>query len=152
MDKQWIVLANASRARIGWFDRPAGRWVELADFVHPASRQKLEALGVERGGHAQKDAGSGPGAGTQFAPRSDPRHKARVDFARELAAHLDEALAARRCQSWRLLASDPFLGTLKAELGKAAAAALKDARPLDLCTLEGPALDSRLAELSGPPA
>lgn len=149
MDRHWIMLANASRARICRFDKGASGLTELADFVHPQSRQKGVELATDRVGHVEKDLGSTARGSSQWAPRTDPRDKAQEGFARELATHMDHAVADQRCQSWVLLASNPFLGELKAHLGKAATAALRASVPMDLTALQGPALRQRLEQVLG---
>lgn len=149
MERHWIVLANASRARICRYEKGASDLTELADFVHPQSRQKGAELASDRGGHVEKDLGSTGRGGTQLAPRADPRDKAHESFARELATHMDHAVAGQQCRSWVLLASNPFLGELKAHLGKAASAALRASLPVDLTALQGPALRQRLEQVLG---
>ncbi len=144
MQHHWIVLANASRARICRYDKADGQIAEIANFVHPSSRQKGSELAADRGGHVEKGLGTDGRGGTQLQPRTGPRDKAHEQFARQLASYLDDAVAERECQSWVLLASDPFLGELKAHLGKAAKATLRRAVPVDLTSLQGPALRERL--------
>ena len=145
MEKHWIVLANAARARICRFDKADADLVELASFIHPESRQKGSALADDRGGHVEKGYGGSRG-GTQLEPRADPHDKAHEAFARQLAGYLDDAVLDHQCQSWVLLASNPFLGELKAHLGRASGEALRAAVPVDLTTLHGPELRAHVAE------
>jgi hypothetical protein len=135
----WALLANASRARLFEVDREGGR-------VHPAD------LGDERGGHTQRGTGDGGSGGASFEPRTDTRHKEREHFARELAVYLDAALAQHRFQSLLLLASNPFLGELRAHLAPATARAVQVCEPLDIGGLAAPELARRVMALAAQPA
>ncbi len=129
MDRTWIVVANAARARLCEYDPRDGSLTELGDFVHAAARQKGSELGTDRPGHAEKGQAS---LRTSFEPHTELHHKEREHFARELAQHLDEAVVQGRCRAVALIASSPFLGELKAQLGTAASKAIVATAPTDL--------------------
>ena len=97
---------------------------DLMDFVHTQSRQKGHQLGFDQPGHVERGMGAGTRGGTDLSPRSDPRHKEHEHFAREIAQYLDKAVSSRRCERIVLIASDPFLGEVKAQLGPATARAV----------------------------
>jgi len=150
MDKTWIMVANAARARCFERRETDGKLQELADFVHPQSRQKGVDLAADRGGHLEKGPQQGGGGGTQYEPRTDPRQKEHAAFASELALAMDEALAGGRCQAWALLASNPFLGELKSHLSPRAAKALRAAIPSDLTSFEGAELKQHVDRALAP--
>lgn len=116
--RNWLIVANAARARVlEETDRP-GSYTHVADLVHPQSRQKgfeIEASrGGDRPGHVE---GTGHGLGSAaYLPRTDPREREHDRFAREVATQLNEGVAAGRCAGATLIASDPFLGMVKAHL------------------------------------
>ena len=126
MRANWVVVANAARARVlAQTDRPA-TFVDVADLVHPESRQTgvalAEAHGGSRPGHVE---GTGHGLGSaSYQPRTDPRDREHDKFARELAGVLNHGVAEGRCGGLVLVASDPFLGLLKSHLGAQAAKAV----------------------------
>ncbi len=148
----WALLANASRARLFEVDREAGRLIELEDFVHAGGRAHPADLGEERGGHTQRSTGDGGSGGASFGPRTDARHKEREHFARELAVYLEAALAQHRFQTLMLLASNPFLGELRAHLAPATARAVQVCEPLDIGSLAAPELARRVMALAAQPA
>jgi protein required for attachment to host cells len=114
-DQGAYVIANASRARL--LERTAGQddWADVADLVHAQSRRPAASLAHDRPGHI---AGSGPGSrGSTFQPRTDPRQLEHERFARQIAETVDAAVLAGRCRRLVLVASDPFLGVLHAQLG-----------------------------------
>lgn len=147
--KTWIVLANASRARIcERLEGEAGDGLhDLMDFVHTQSRQKGSELGFDQPGHVERGMGSGLRGGTDLSPRSDPRHKEHERFAREIAQYLDQAVSMRHCERIVLIASDPFLGEVKAQLGPATARAVWAAMPTDGMALSGRELARRVDAL-----
>lgn len=114
--KNWLVVANASRARVLEESDDGNGYVHVADMVHPESRQKGLALGRDRAGHVQ---GTGHGLGsTEYLPRTDPREREHEQFARELAATLNAGVAGGRCAGLLLVCSNPFLGRLKGALSE----------------------------------
>jgi protein required for attachment to host cells len=146
MTKTWIVLANASRARILDRESDGGRLVELENLAHPQSRVKGSELTSDRGGHAEKAHGDPGHAGTEFQPRTDPRQKEHAVFAAEVSRYLENEVAQGRCQDLVLIASDPFLGELKSHLGPTAMRAVSVTIARDLTTFAGRDLAGRVTE------
>lgn len=115
--KNWVVVANAARARVLEETGQRGVYQHRADLVHPASRLKGSALGNDRPGHVE---GIGHGLGNaSYQPRTDPREHEHQRFAAEVAATLAAGVAAGDCAGIVLVASNPFLGHLKAMLNEA---------------------------------
>lgn len=112
---EWVVLANAARARLLERDPETGALREFESFVHPASRLGGHELADDRPGQAFKGQ-----ARTAFQPRQTPHEKEEAAFAHELAKRLDAAAMALQFGRLVLLASNPFLGRLHAALGPAA--------------------------------
>jgi protein required for attachment to host cells len=140
----WYVIANASRARILERGSAPEPWVDIATLVHPASRQPGQRLSHDRPGHV---AGTGHGLGNStYVPRTDPRQFEHERFAREIAETVDAAVAAGRCSGVVLVASNPFLGVLKAQLGTTARKLVRQTITHDFTTLSQSALYARLAE------
>src|SRR5512139_3871650 len=105
MDKLWVVTANAARARVWERQRHGDVLSEVADLVHPQSRRKVSDLADDKTGHSERGTGDSGHGGTHFEARTDPQHKEHEQFAREVAAQIDQAVAAGRCESLVLLAS-----------------------------------------------
>ena len=146
MDKLWIVVANAARARV--CERHSdGRLVEVADLVHPESRQSGRDLAADRPGRVAMDMVDRTQGRTAYEPPTDPRSKEHERFAREVAAFLEPEVGAGRCRALWLLASPPFLGVLRAHLGDGAARVLHDSRAVDLTSLPLHELRGRVEEM-----
>lgn len=141
--KNWLVVANASKARVLEESDKRGEYVHLADLVHPQSRQKGTELAGDRPGHANA-LGQGSG-GTSFPSRTDARDREHDRFAREVAATLNGGVAAGQCAGVVLVASNPFLGQVKAHLSEQARKALVRCVPSDYTALRDTELAQRLA-------
>lgn len=139
-----IVVANAARARIFERDDDSQALREIADLVHTPSRQKASTLGDDRPGHALKGQAS-----TSFAPHTALLEREHQRFAREVAQLLETAALDHRMSGLVLLASNPFLGELKAALGDAARKLLKRSTPLDLTTFSDRDLEQRVTRALG---
>ncbi|MDO9313567.1 MAG: host attachment protein [Burkholderiaceae bacterium] len=120
--KNWLVVANASRARVLEESDTPGQYVHVADLLHPESRQKGGELVGDRPGHVDR-IGHGLGS-TAYAPHTDPREREHDRFAREVATLLNGGVADGRCAGLLLVASNPFLGHLKSHLGAQARKAI----------------------------
>ncbi|MEJ8810816.1 host attachment protein [Variovorax ureilyticus] len=109
MKNQWVVVANASLARIFRRDGANGGLEPVEDMAHTQSRMHAKELA--------ETAGPEPGVrdhhDDRFAARSDPRRKEHQIFARALADRLDKALANHEFDSLVLLAAKPFLGEIR---------------------------------------
>ena len=109
--KNWLMVANASRARVLEMTDAPQSYQHVADLVHPESRQKGIDLARDRPGHVE---GTGHGLGsTAYVPRTDPREREHEQFAREVATVVNDGVACDQCAGLVLVASNPFLGKLK---------------------------------------
>ncbi|MCU0929981.1 MAG: host attachment protein [Burkholderiaceae bacterium] len=145
----WIVTANAARARL--YERHAdGGLAELADLVHPQSRQSGRDLAADRPGRSELDLGDQKHGRTAYEPPTGVHEKEHERFARELAAHLDDAVAGARCQALVLLVAPAFLGELRQRLSDATAKAVRVSEAVDLTALPPHELRNRVDALLRP--
>lgn len=144
MEKTFVLIANAERARC--FERHATdhSLSELSAFVHPQSSLTGMASGGDLTGEAGKGHGRTGHAGTQFEPRTEDHAKERANFARQLADYLNEAVSANRCNALVLIASSPMLGELRPCLSPAADKLLRRCVASDLTRYDGPELKERV--------
>jgi len=144
MKPHWILIANAARARLLQQARPGDPPTLLRSFEHPDSRLHTGALGDDEAGRERSD--RGPRA-TVLQPRMDAHHKEHLQFARELAAALEDGAARGKCASIAVFAASPFLGALKQELGAGTRRLLAATHDLDLTHVGQAELDHRIREL-----
>jgi protein required for attachment to host cells len=141
MKPDWILVANATRARLLQLER-GDRVKVLESFEHPQSRGKVSDLADDRAGQEKSDRGFGAMA---YQPRTDAKQKEHQRFARELTDFLEREAQQARFGSLQVFASSPFLGELKAELGSATARLLSGTHDLDLTSIGPAELGRRIA-------
>lgn len=143
MKRQWIVVANASHARLFSRALPTDPLIPLSVLEHPESRLKGSELGDERPGHEATD--NSPG-GNRYEPRTDVRRKEHQKFAQEIAKRLDAGLAAGDFDALLVYASNPFLGELKAQLSEAVEKRLQATFDRDLTSFGLDEIERRLQD------
>lgn len=112
MSTTWILVANASTARL-YANHGAKKGIQLVkELSHPESRAKASSLVADRPGH---NPGAGNGHGS-FVPATDPKHNEAERFAQELAREMDQGRTANSYQRAILVAAPAFMGLLKGNL------------------------------------
>lgn len=142
MKQEWIVIANAARARV-LEQRSSRRLTMLRSLEHAASRTRSSELGDDKAGRELSDRGFG---GAAFEPRVDAQHKEHRHFAHELAQVLEDGARARSYDAVHLFASSPFLGELKQALGPAASRLVAGSHDLDLTAVGLVELPARIEQ------
>jgi protein required for attachment to host cells len=127
MKRQWILVANASVARIFRRDSP------LVPLVLVETMRRGES-------HVR---------GRRPATCPNARRKGDLRFAREIADRLTQGLEAHEFDSLALFAADPFMSQLNAQLGEAVANTVKLALQSDFTSLGRVEIEQRLRS---PPA
>lgn len=120
---KWILIADASRARLFRDEDTRGAFTLLDSLEHPSSRARARDLmadangrkpsGMTRGG---ADAGAGAGSSSArpgAAPFTDPKAVEAEKFARDLAARLNKGLHEHAYDRLVVAAPPHFLGVLK---------------------------------------
>lgn len=141
MQQELIVIASASEARV--FKRLCRQepLVPCSHLEHPQSRRKSSELDTHAAGHGSSDRHSG---GVSFEPRHSPHEKEAHRFAREVARHIDQELAASGRCSLMLFCAAPFLGDLRAALSPSAQDQLEKACDVDLTSFGLSELEQRI--------
>jgi protein required for attachment to host cells len=142
--KNWLVVANAAKARVLEETDRSGVYVHLADLVHPQSRQKGTELSGARPGHVHSLGQRG--GGTSYPSRTGVRDREHDRFAREVAAAVNDGVSAGHCAGVVLVASNPFLGHVKSHLTEQANKVLLRCVPSDYTALRDAELAERLAK------
>jgi len=141
MESTWVLVANASTARLFVSEDPRRSLRLDREFDHPESRMKGRELVADRPGH-------GLGNGT-FVPASDPHDQQAEAFAAKLAGVLEQGRTSGACRRIVLIASPAFLGLLNAKLTSAARALVSDSLQKDYTRSDEKALQAILAEALG---
>jgi protein required for attachment to host cells len=112
MDNTWVLVANASEARLFATERLGDDMSPLKDFAHPESRAKGVTLASDRPGSSQ---GRGSSMGTR-GDSEDPKSFEAERFAGELANELDKGRTANAYRRLVLVATPHFQGLLKTHM------------------------------------
>ena len=139
---EWIVVADASHARLLRRERDDEPLVAVSTWRHDASHDKPSETGSDRPGHGAADWRAG---GMRFEPRIDPHRKEHIRFAAEVATRLEHAAAQDGYARLSVYAPAEFLGELRASLGRHARERLRVAIDVDLVAYGLDELERRIA-------
>ncbi len=108
MSITWIMVANASHAKLYSNEGPKKGLQLVKELVHPESREKAANLVSDRVGNF-----SGSGS---YAQATDPKHHEAERFALEISHELEAGRVNNVYERLILVASAPFLGLLNTRL------------------------------------
>lgn len=127
--KVWVVVADASRARLFRAETPRGPLVELEDAVHSAARLQDHELLSDRAGRAVDTQGHHRHG---MEATTDPHDQEAQRFAHELAERLHVHHNAHDFDGLVLVAPPHFLGLLRGTLDEQVAKQVLASLNLDL--------------------
>ncbi len=108
MAKTWILVANASQARIFARDGIRQELALVKEMTHPESRMKNAELVTDRAGYMP---GTGNGHGSK-QPQTEPKQNEALHFAQELAHELNHGRCSQQFERIVLVAPPAFMGLL----------------------------------------
>jgi protein required for attachment to host cells len=133
--KTWVMVADATRARLFELTGRQAPLTELQALVWPEARLKGHEIESDRPGRAFDSRGGGQRHA--MAPGIEPKQEEAMRFARHLARLMQEGLDAHRFEQLCVMAPPQFLGLLRAEMGTSLKRAVASELVKDL-TQEGP--------------
>jgi len=136
MRPTWVVVCDASRARLFAFDKRDEPWTVVEDLANPAGRARSRGLVEDKAGHL------GPGS----QPRTDPTRVEEERFAHRLGELLETGFDGHRYGSLVLVAPPRFLGLLRAALSAPVARRVTVSVDKDLTRSDPRELRDRLAD------
>ena len=110
----WILVANASRARIFASAKRGEPWQAIAEFEHPESRMKNREINMKEQGRTKQSFGAGHRP--MMEPVTEPKEVEAEHFAHQLADKLTEAEERQAFEGLVLVAPPHFLGLLRKTL------------------------------------
>jgi protein required for attachment to host cells len=144
----WIVVADASGARIFSATGRSGPLELVKEFSNPTGRARTQDLVTDEPGRTFKS--GSPGARSATPPHLTAHDEAAVTFAHELANFLRHELEQRSYTSLAIAAPPHFLGTLRPLLAKTISQRLTASIPSDLVHLNAQELRSHIEPLLVP--
>jgi protein required for attachment to host cells len=109
--RQWVLVADASRARIFSIPENNKPWLLEKELEHPESRAKATDLTTDVPGRVKQSFGAG--SRPAMEDPTDPKEVEAQAFARSLAAELERGLNQNRFERLTLVAPPHFLGLLR---------------------------------------
>ena len=110
MAHTWIVVADASRARIFSSNANRSEMHEIETLTHPASRLHEQELTSDLPGRAYDSTGHARHAMGQVV---DPKKQEEIIFAQQIADHLDAERKQKSFEHLVLIAPPKMLGLLR---------------------------------------
>ena len=144
MNRMWVVVADASSARLFSTRAPGAPLQFLERLEHPAGRMHASELVSDRQGQSQSDTPAGIPHG--FAAHTPPRDVEAARFAHQIAARLEVGGKDRSYQHLALVMAPRMLGQVRDALSpktRAAVALTLEHRLVDVTVEE---LERRLRE------
>lgn len=115
----WLLVGNASRARLFETQARPKTLKLIKEYLHPPSREKGEELASDRPGHFQME-GSGMEGTTHgaFNEPTSPKSYEHERFALELAKELNDGRTQNRFGNLMIVASPHFHGLINQHLNE----------------------------------
>ncbi len=140
MSSHWILIANASHARLFARPSPAEPLAQLLTMRHARSRQKgVELAGDRRGREAFDHA-----VVHSHEPNSEARRREHERFAIDIVRYLHAQAVIGNLKTLWIFASNPFLGELKKHLSQPLRKALQLTLDSDLSALSLSEIENHL--------
>ena len=109
MSSTWIIVADASRARI--FEKASSKELhERETLTHPESRMHEQDITSDLPGRAFDSSGEGRHA---MGSKHEPKQHEKQEFAKQVADHLDKARTENRLANLVVIAAPGMLGLLR---------------------------------------
>lgn len=110
----WILIADASRARLFASPKKGQPWKLVDEFDHPESRMKNRDINMKEQGRTRQSFGAGHRP--RMEPDTEPKEVEAEHFAHELVEKLSDGLTHKSYSSLALVAPPHFLGLLRSML------------------------------------
>lgn len=140
----WFVIADAARAEALIKRRGGTGYDTVRTWENPDAHSRDAELGEDKPGRAFDSLGPQRSA---IEPRETPKQAAKKDFARDLVADLEAAVASGEAEAVVLVAPPKFLGELRAVMPAALAQKVREEVAKDYTQLPRAELFARLDEL-----
>ena len=142
----WILVSDASRAKLFSAEVREDDWSLVKAFEHPEGREMSREIEATSPPGRGQQGGSQGGRRTSLEPRTWPKEAEVQRFAQQLSGYLEEATTNRSFDYLVLVAPPHFLGKLKDALGRQAARHLRATIDKDLSMLDATDLRERLVD------
>lgn len=145
MDSTWILVSDASRARVFATNGKGRPWTLVRELAHPESRLKGMEIMADKPGRVQQRVGAKNRPGME--PPTPPKEVEAEHFAEQLAHVLADGHGRNAYSRVILVAPPHFLGLLRQAVNGQVSKCVSASLDKDLTDLKEHELPERLAEL-----
>jgi protein required for attachment to host cells len=142
----WILVSDASRAKLFSTELREDPWSLVEEFAHPEGREMSREISPSSPPGRMRQSKSPGGRQTAVEPRTTPKEAEALRFAQHLANYLEDAIAKRELDHLVLVAPPHFLGRLHGTLGPQAVKRLRATVDKDLSMLQSAEIRQRLVD------
>ncbi|MDJ0739953.1 MAG: host attachment protein [Gammaproteobacteria bacterium] len=142
MNKTWVVVADACRARFFTAEKPAGPLNEIETLSNPEARLHEGDLVSDRGGRDANAAGASHGFGTARSAKDETANR----FAGEVCAHLEQGRQKHAFGKLYVLGAPGFLGMMRKHQSSGLRNLISDEIAKDLTTQSPERIRAQLPE------
>lgn len=147
MEKTWIVVADASRARFFEMLDAKATLRELEDLVNPAGRQNERDLRTD--GHGRYYGRGEQMQGHAAVPNTDPvTHELQL-FAKRIGKHLEHGRNQHRFERLCIIAAPKVLGLIRQHLDKTTRTLVTEELDKDISNLDERAVQEYVRQKLG---
>lgn len=152
MKATWVLVCDASRAKMFLAANREEEWTVLEDLRHPAGREYSHELSPSSApGRTQVTTTAGTRR-SAMEPPTTPKEAEAERFAKDLAAKLDAAVAQRHAESFVVVAPPDLLGLLRQSFAHETARHVRTSVGKDLVHFDNAAIRTHLLDVVFPPA
>ncbi len=141
----WILVSNASRARLFATPSKLKPWALVQEFEHPESRAKGQDIMADAPGRVRQSAGAG--SRPVMEPTTPPKEVEAEHFAQELAGVIEGGHGRNEFARLVLVAPPQFLGLLRKCLSAPASKRITATVDKDYTQVPDRDLPERVAEV-----
>jgi protein required for attachment to host cells len=145
MNSTWILIGDASRARVFATNGKGRPWTLVRELAHPESRLKGREIMSDKPGRVQQSMGAKSRPGME--PPTSPKEVEAGRFAENLAHVLEEGHGHNAYARVILVAPPHFLGLLRRVISTQVSKRVSASLDKDLTELKEHELPGRLADL-----
>lgn len=139
----WTIVANSNRVRLFASQHLRSPIEEIKTFVHPEARLKERQLKSDSPGRTFDSFGKSRHSKGQ---KVDAKKQLRIDFAEEVADHIEKSRALGKFNQLILIASPDFLGELRNKLSDQCLACIEMSIDKDLTAKSAGEIQQHIAQ------
>ncbi len=140
----WMIVGNSNRVRLFAGRYLRGQFEEIKTFVHPEARLKQQQLESDSPGRTFDSFGK---SRHSKGHKVDAKKQQRIDFALEVADHLDKSRAKNNFSQLILIASPEFMGELRNKLSEQTIACVEMSIDKDLTAKSAEEIQRHISEI-----